>query len=146
MDAYLLRYRIHDGQSTHRMHRNLLMQHKALHFSRFAVEHWKQGFQVSPLSEPHVIFRSFCVSCQIWGNGRDGKRFYKSLTAEARALVLCFLEIDQRKHGLLYDGKKIVDIAEAAPPFVCCVAIGKNNGIEEKLAPFQNGSDYFQLC
>ncbi len=40
----------------------------------------------------------------------------------------------------------IKPVADVAPPFVCCVAIGKRNGIEERLAPFTPGTDYFQIA
>jgi len=49
------------------------------------------------------------------------------------------------KHGLMYEDIRIAPIESVSPPFVCCVTIGKNNGIEEKLKPFANGKDYFQL-
>ena len=123
----LLRYRIHDSQATHRMHRNLLLEYKARLFSQ-SVEGWPK-------------WKTF----QIWGCGRDAKKFFKFLSPAVRSRVSHFLEIDANKHGLLYQDIPIVDISEVRPPFVCCVTIGKNNGIEQKLAPFLNGTDYFQL-
>jgi hypothetical protein len=123
----LLRYRIHENQASFKMHRNLLMEYKARHFSRFVETHWKDS------------------TFMIWGCGRDAKKFYKYLSEAAKARVTHFLEIDEKKHNLIYQGKKILPIEAVEPPFVCCVTIGKNNGIEEKLGKFEPGKDYFQL-
>lgn len=122
----LLRYRIHPNQQSYRIHRNALLQIKALFFSEFVVKHWPKGFM-------------------FWGCGRDGKKFFKFLSKQAQDLVTCFLEIDEQKRQGLRHGKPVLDVSEVKSPFVCCVTIGKNNGIEEKLKSFISGEDYFQI-
>ena len=122
----LLKYRIHENQSSNQMHRKLLMKVKVGYFETFAKANLTQGFM-------------------IWGSGRDGKDFFRNLSEEGRKLVLNFVEISPKKIGLSYEGKKILGIEAVKPPFVCCVAIGKNNGIEEKLEPYQAGVDYYQI-
>jgi hypothetical protein len=122
----LLQYRIHGGQISHKIHRNVLLRIKATAFSAWVTAHWPAGFG-------------------IWGCGRDGKKFYHSLSDDAKRLVRCFYEIDERR-GTLFQGLvPIKSLAEVAAPFVCCVSIGKRNGIEERLAPYSAGVDYFQI-
>ena len=58
----------------------------------------------------------------IWGNGRDGKDFFKSLSPESRALVTCFADIDPAKIKRGYYNPNlnvrlpVVHFTEAAPP------------------------------
>ncbi len=121
------------------------MQYKAQYFSRF------------------VVTQKGWASFQIWGCGRDAKQFFKHLSPEAKARVSNFLEIDRfkrrtsvckhfltflfisNKHGMIYNEIRILPIESVSPPFVCCVTIGKNNGIEDKLKPFVHGVDYLQV-
>lgn len=125
--APLLHYRIHDGQISRRIHRNVLLQLKAAAFSEW------------------VCSSSLWKDFGIWGCGRDGRKFYGFLSEDAKKLVRCFYEIDPRKGGAYQDKVKLFPVEEVVAPFVCCVSIGKNNGIEEKLARFVAGSDYFQI-
>jgi hypothetical protein len=40
----------------------------------------------------------------------------------------------------------LLGVESVRAPFVCCVAAGRGNGIEERLAPFRPGTDYWQMC
>ncbi len=127
----LLNYRIHSAQLSRRIHRNLLMQYKAKHFCEFLKN------------------SNFWQKFQIWGSGRDGKKFFKYLDDEIKLRVSAFLEISEkrRKTTPKLGEISLLGIEHAKPPFVSCVSAGKkNNGMTEKLEGFRPGTDYFQMC
>jgi hypothetical protein len=78
----------------------------------------------------------------IWGAGRDGKQFYKALSPAQRTRVTCFYDIDPRKIGKQYVDMEtsparhidILPLTAMTPPLVVCVALSRDNGMEEKLA------------
>jgi hypothetical protein len=66
----------------------------------------------------------FCI----WGAGKEGKRLYRSLSAESRARVRQFCDLDPKKLALgAYTHKEsgarvpIVHFREATPPLLLCV-------------------------
>ena len=89
----------------------------------------------------------------IWGAGRDGRDFFKALSAVARAKVAAFCDVDAAKIGTVYqyfDNRvPIVHWLDARPPFVTCVALDRTNGqFEANLASLQltEGEDYYHFC
>lgn len=68
----------------------------------------------------------------IWNAGKQGRKFYKSLSNENRKKVECFCDVDEKKIGKKYrpfdvtsrkatEEIEIVHFTEANPPFVICV-------------------------
>lgn len=93
----------------------------------------------------------------IWSVGRDGKKFYRSLTSENRAKVQCFLDIDESKIGGAgyYDEMRKVhvpilrfDDPSAVKPLIICVKGALHSGFEENLRGLglQEGKDYWHFC
>lgn len=74
----------------------------------------------------------------IWGAGRDGKAFYKSLSPSVRAKVRAFCDIDVKKIGaggfIAEDGTRVpvIHFRDAKPPVVTCVAFDRTDGEFEK--------------
>eukprot|EP01071_Lankesteria_metandrocarpae_P000203 Lankesteria_metandrocarpae@DN10337_c0_g1_i2.p2 len=93
------------------------------------------------------------TSFGIWGAGKEGKRFFKSLSLSSQARVDAFYDIDQKKLacGAYQDFENCRDIpvihfAELKPPFVTCVKLMFTGGeFEANLASFNlvEGRDYY---
>jgi hypothetical protein len=83
-ESPLVTYR-HNGQSqSYRTSRKLLLQLRALAFERSVLDsgpRWQQD-------NGHFV---------VWGAGRDGKEFVKSLDPEMRKRVYCFVDVDSKK-------------------------------------------------
>ncbi|KAL6053516.1 UDP-GlcNAc:betaGal beta-1,3-N-acetylglucosaminyltransferase-like protein 1, variant 2 [Balamuthia mandrillaris] len=68
------------------------------------------------------------ASFTIWGAGRDGKHFYKSLSPANQMKVICFCDVDKKKIGTTYMNSAaprelrrqipIVHFSEAKPPVI----------------------------
>ena len=88
----------------------------------------------------------------IWGAGRDGRDFYKALSARAKAKVIAFADVDPAKVGTTYQYFEhhvpVVHFEAAAPPFVTCVALDRTGGaFEANLASLglEEGVDYYHF-
>lgn len=75
----------------------------------------------------------------IWNAGKQGRKFYKSLSEENREKVLAFCDVDLNKIGKKYssfdDGDRrfgkevdIIHFRDAVPPFVICMKIVSSLG------------------
>ena len=82
----------------------------------------------------------------VWGAGRDGKTFVKSLSSEARARIIAMIDIDPKKCGTAYeDGRNGIspipivhfENAEKHVPTIVAVSLRKalRHGI---MAPLSN--------
>ncbi|XP_030751484.1 UDP-GlcNAc:betaGal beta-1,3-N-acetylglucosaminyltransferase-like protein 1 [Sitophilus oryzae] len=92
----------------------------------------------------------------IWNAGKQGRKFYNSLSNENREKVLAFCDVDLNKIGKKYTAfdaierkfKHEVDIIHfrnAIPPFVICIKIDLTEGVFEKNLKTLNlkeGTDY----
>ncbi|KAK8826094.1 hypothetical protein WA556_003823 [Blastocystis sp. ATCC 50177/Nand II] len=73
----------------------------------------------------------------IWGGGRDGRNFLNDLSEENRKKVVVFGDVDTKKIGTHYVNPlthvdvPVVHFSELVPPVVCCVALGRTNGVFE---------------
>lgn len=72
------------------------------------------------------------VTFTIWNAGKQGRKFYNSLSKENRAKVVAFCDVDLNKIGKKYrpfdqskrrfqDEVDIIHFQKAVPPFVICV-------------------------
>ncbi|XP_060534634.1 UDP-GlcNAc:betaGal beta-1,3-N-acetylglucosaminyltransferase-like protein 1 [Cylas formicarius] len=79
----------------------------------------------------------------IWNAGKQGRKFYNSLSLENRDKVLAFCDVDLNKIGKRYAsydavqrkmGKEvdIIHFKDAVPPFVICMKIDLTEGVFEK--------------
>jgi glycosyltransferase involved in cell wall biosynthesis len=91
----------------------------------------------------------------IWSAGRDGKKFYRSLSPANRAKVTTFYEVDEKKikGGIYWDESArrkvpIVHFSRAAAPFVLCVKLDLHEGFEANVASLGlvEGTDYWHFC
>eukprot|EP00047_Mylnosiga_fluctuans_P018343 m.69931 g.69931 ORF g.69931 m.69931 type:complete len:348 (-) comp7567_c0_seq2:1467-2510(-) len=91
----------------------------------------------------------------IWSAGRDGKKFYRSLSLANQAKVTTFYDVDERKiaGGIYWDERArrkvpIVHFRAAQPPFVLCVKLDLHAGFEDNVASLglQEGTDYWHFC
>jgi len=98
-------------------------------------------------------------SFTIWNAGKQGRRFYRSLTADNRRKVVAFCDVDPGKIAV---GKytfedcnerpkpvvPVIHFSEAKPPFIICVKLDLTRGaFEQNLASLnlQEGIDYFHF-
>jgi hypothetical protein len=91
---------------------------------------------------------------QIWGAGRDGKKFYMNLGDEFKKRVTGFVDIDPKKIARGYycaTFKRTLPVrhfSDVVAPFVCCVALDRTNGTFEKNVRSSGcveGRDYFHI-
>jgi glycosyltransferase involved in cell wall biosynthesis len=147
VNEHLIMYRYLKTGLSWKISRRVLLQVKSKAFERrilninrssrpngFKHEKWTRGFT-------------------IWGNGRDGKDFFKSLSPESRALVTCFADIDPAKIKRGYYNPNlnvrlpVVHFTEAAPPVAICVAMDRGGQLERNVQAMKwvEGIDYFHM-
>lgn len=110
------------------------------------------------LEEMETSLLSTLERFSIWGAGRDGKRFYKSLSEETRRKVVAFLDIDPGKlaagHYFDKQHRERVPIVEwtkaceaAYQPTIICVKSGLHDGFDENLGSLklQEGRDFWRF-
>jgi len=130
-------YRWHKTATSYSIHRNRLMQVKVAHFEAMI------------LSEVHEF--------TIWSVGRDGKKFFMSLSDASKNKVKAFCDVT--KIGTDYMDHKnrrkipIIHFSDATPIVAVCVALNRGlaNGeigeFEKNLATMNwtEGTDYWHL-
>ena len=96
-------------------------------------------------------------SFTIWGAGKGGKRFYRSLPAKEREKVVAFCDVDRHKiekGKYIYEESDefpkpsvpILHFREAQPPFVVCVKQDlTEGGLEANIAELKlvEGRDFY---
>uniref|UniRef100_A0A7S2N8V8 Uncharacterized protein n=1 Tax=Haptolina brevifila TaxID=156173 RepID=A0A7S2N8V8_9EUKA len=131
----LVLYRYHSTMASHAIPRQTILRHRA------------SAIESAVLSTPP--WRSFTI----WGAGRDGRAFFKTLSPATRHRVAAFCDVDMKKIGTSYQYFEhhvpIVSFEAAHPPFVTCVALDRTNGaFEANLASLGlvEGVDYYHFC
>ncbi|GFV41342.1 UDP-GlcNAc:betaGal beta-1,3-N-acetylglucosaminyltransferase-like protein 1 [Trichonephila clavipes] len=95
----------------------------------------------------------------IWNAGKQGRKFYRSLTPENKLKVQAFCDVDVKKisKGIyIYEKSEespkpripIIHFSKADPPFVICVKIDMTLGVfEENLSSLHlmEGKDYIHF-
>lgn len=126
----LVGYRYHANMASLALSRKMLLRVRVAAFERIILSRpkWRDGFSV-------------------WGAGRDGKEFYKSLCDTAKRLVLEWGDIDPNKIGKQLRGKPVVHFSQLRPPIVICVAMARDGDLERNLAEtdFVAGQDFFHI-
>ena len=129
----LVTYRYHADAASHAIPRRTILRHRAEAIEAAVLCHWPRF--------------------TIWGAGRDGRDFFKSLSATGRSRVSAFCDVDPKKIGIDYIYQDcrvpVVHFQAASPPFVTCVALDRTGGaFEANLASLglQEGVDFYYFC
>lgn len=142
----LVRYRFHEGQTSHTVRRRRMFAVRALEFER----------QV--LTPGGRFYEPKWENFTIWSVGRDGKDFYRALSREAQAKVGRFCDVNPAKIGKTYAdvsaprGQRrevpIVLWSDLVPPVVTCVALDRYPQFEANLASLnlREGDDYYHFA
>eukprot|EP00730_Choanoeca_flexa_P019572 TRINITY_DN9567_c0_g1_i2.p1 TRINITY_DN9567_c0_g1~~TRINITY_DN9567_c0_g1_i2.p1 ORF type:complete len:424 (+),score=42.27 TRINITY_DN9567_c0_g1_i2:51-1322(+) len=140
IDQPLTIYRHREGSGSYRVSKELLRKIRVELFEQQVLSTlpWREGFT-------------------IWGAGKNGRQFYRTLSSENQARVRMFVDVDPKKVGTRYTdhgptGRSFVrkipigSLSELQPPFVTCVSLDRTEGaFEDNLAATQarEGIDYF---
>ncbi|XP_036159529.1 UDP-GlcNAc:betaGal beta-1,3-N-acetylglucosaminyltransferase-like protein 1 isoform X2 [Myotis myotis] len=114
VDQSLLLYRYHPSGATHSVLESTIWTHRVRFLEERALPHW--------------------ATFTIWNAGKQGRRLYRSLTAEARRKVVAFCDVDEnkiKKGFYCYEDSQekpkprvpILHFRAARPPFVICVKL-----------------------
>ena len=134
-DAPLVVYRYHEDAASRSIPRRTILRHRV-------------GALEAALLEGASGWPSFTI----WGAGRDGRDFFKALSARAKARVSAFCDVDPAKVGTTYQYFEhrvpVLHFDQVRPPFVTCVALDRTGGaFEANLASLGlvEGRDYYHF-
>ncbi|KAH1002816.1 hypothetical protein HUJ04_008868, partial [Dendroctonus ponderosae] len=96
------------------------------------------------------------IKFTIWNAGKQGRKFYNSLSEENRAKVVAFCDVDVNKIGKKYrsfdehrrrfnNEVDIIHFQKAVPPFIVCVKTDLTDGAFEnnlQMLNLKEGDDY----
>ncbi|XP_072029834.1 queuosine-tRNA galactosyltransferase-like [Amphiura filiformis] len=133
----LLMYRYHPEAATHSVHKDTIWTIRIEAFEKHVLSQW-------PLFT-------------IWNAGKQGRRFYRSLTCKSQKKVVAFCDVDVKKidkGAYIYEESQeipkpqveIVHFRDAHPPFVICMKQDLTGGeFESNLASLnlKEGKDYY---
>ncbi|KAK8803274.1 hypothetical protein WA158_000968 [Blastocystis sp. Blastoise] len=128
----LLMYRMHGDNTCWKIPRRTILRIKLAALQRRVLCHWD--------------------TFSVWGAGRDGRNFVNDLEPEFRKKVICFGDVDVNKIGTRYKNPltdvdlPIVHFSELKPPVICCVAMGRTNGIFENNVASMNWVEGKDFC
>ncbi|XP_046532386.1 UDP-GlcNAc:betaGal beta-1,3-N-acetylglucosaminyltransferase-like protein 1 isoform X2 [Equus quagga] len=139
VDQSLLIYRYHPKAATHSVLETTIWTHRVRFLEERALPHW--------------------AAFTIWNAGRQGRRLYRSLTAESRRKVVAFCDVDEnkiKKGFYSYEDSEerpkprvpILHFRAARPPFVICVKLDLTGGaFEDNLRSLhlQEGRDFLHF-
>ncbi|XP_045428245.1 UDP-GlcNAc:betaGal beta-1,3-N-acetylglucosaminyltransferase-like protein 1 isoform X2 [Pipistrellus kuhlii] len=139
LDQSLLLYRYHPGAATHCVLETTIWTHRVRFLEERALPHW--------------------ATFTIWNAGKQGRRLYRSLTAESRHKVVAFCDVDEnkiKKGFYCYEDSQerpkprvpILHFRAARPPFVICVKLDLTGGaFEDNLRSLhlQEGRDFLHF-
>ncbi|KAI4470074.1 glycosyltransferase [Holotrichia oblita] len=132
----LLIYNYHMHATTHTIHEDTIWALRMVQLETDKINNWK--------------------TFTIWNAGKQGRKFYKSLSSENQSKVIAMCDVDQSKIGRFYTPYdqtrrtnctpiQIVHFKDTKPPIVICVKMDLTNGeFEENLKSLhmKEGSDY----
>lgn len=140
VDDELLMYRYHPQQTTFRISEEQIWNIRLREFEEVVLSKWQQF--------------------SIWSCGKEGRKFYRSLSEQYKRNVVSFCDVDQKKidkRFYVYEESslspkprvKIVHFSEVKPPLVICVKLGLTKGVfERNLASLnlKEGDDYYHFA
>ncbi|XP_077183699.1 queuosine-tRNA galactosyltransferase isoform X3 [Paroedura picta] len=136
VDQCLLLYRYHPQAATHSVLEETIWTHRLLFLEERILSCW--------------------ISFTIWNAGKQGRKFFRSLSPTNQKKVTAFCDVDQKKitKGFYtYEDSKetpkpripIIHFRDASPPFIICVKLDLTGGqFEENLSQLnlKEGVDY----
>ncbi|XP_054449172.1 UDP-GlcNAc:betaGal beta-1,3-N-acetylglucosaminyltransferase-like protein 1 isoform X2 [Pteronotus mesoamericanus] len=139
VDRSLLLYRYHPSAATHTILEATIWTLRVRFLEERALPHW--------------------ATFTIWNAGKQGRRLYRSLTAEARRKVVAFCDVDEnkiKKGFYCYEDSQerprprvpVLHFRAARPPFVICVKLDLTGGaFEDNLRSLhlQEGRDFLHF-
>ncbi|XP_061175453.1 UDP-GlcNAc:betaGal beta-1,3-N-acetylglucosaminyltransferase-like protein 1 [Saccostrea echinata] len=139
VDADLLMYRYHPEATTFSIHEDSIWRIRMEYVQKQVIEKWE--------------------TFTIWNAGKQGRKFYRSLTTANQRKVATFCDVDPKKiscgvytyHESKTDIKPTVPIVHfqsAKPPFIICIKLGLTGGEFEKNLESLNlkeGVDFFHF-
>ncbi|XP_037804568.1 UDP-GlcNAc:betaGal beta-1,3-N-acetylglucosaminyltransferase-like protein 1 [Penaeus monodon] len=110
------------------------------------------------IQEIEKCILSHWESFTIWNAGKQGRKFYRSLTTENQKKVVAFCDVDVKKIGTCYTYEEskerpkpkvpIVHFSQIKPPLIICMKMDLTGGkFEENLESLhlEEGKDYFHF-
>lgn len=142
IDKPLLKYRYHENAATFSVHEDTIWDVRISQIEKNVLDKWSKF--------------------TIWNAGKQGRKFYRSLSPENRAKVSALCDVDPKKISkgfytceLVKNSKNdvppkipILHFTQAIAPFIICVKLGMSNGaFEENLKSLGlvEGKDYFHF-
>uniref|UniRef100_A0A8D1GUN8 UDP-GlcNAc:betaGal beta-1,3-N-acetylglucosaminyltransferase like 1 n=1 Tax=Sus scrofa TaxID=9823 RepID=A0A8D1GUN8_PIG len=139
VDRSLLMYRYHPAAATHAVLETTIWTLRVRFLEEQALPRW--------------------ATFTIWNAGRQGRRLYRSLTAESRRKVVAFCDVDENKiqkgfycHEESQERPKprvpVLHFRAARPPFVICVKLDLTGGaVEDNLRSLhlREGRDFLHF-
>lgn len=136
----LLIYRYHHSSASFNVHENTIWNLRVKQLQKHVLSAW--------------------TSFTIWNAGKQGRKFYKSLTKENRCKVVAMCDVDKKKidkgfyncdvfkNEECHSRIPIIHFSNAIPPFIICVKLNLSNGsFEENLKTLNlmEGIDYYHF-
>ncbi|XP_053309083.1 UDP-GlcNAc:betaGal beta-1,3-N-acetylglucosaminyltransferase-like protein 1 [Spea bombifrons] len=139
VDECLLKYRYHEHAATHSVSEDTIWEHRVRFLEERVLRHWP--------------------SFTIWNAGKQGRKLYRSLTADNRAKVVAFCDVDKNKISKgFYTFEEsqeqpkpkipVIHFQDAKPPFIVCVKLDlTGGGFEENLKSLnlREGVDFYHF-
>ncbi|CAH1795398.1 unnamed protein product [Owenia fusiformis] len=139
VDEPLLMYRYHPEATTFSIHEDTIWGHRIAFFQERVLSKWSKF--------------------TVWNAGKQGRKFYRSISQHNRNKVLSFCDVDEKKikKGVyIYEDSEemprpkvpIIHFSQAKPPIVICVKQALTSGsFEENLASLglTEGRDYYHF-
>ncbi|CAL4141082.1 unnamed protein product [Meganyctiphanes norvegica] len=137
-DAELLMYRYHPNATTFSVNEETIWNLRLKEIQENIIMNWSQF--------------------TIWNGGKQGRKFYRSLTLENQRKVVAFCDVDVKKVGKFYTYEHsaeknkpkvpIIHFSEAKPPLVICMKLDlTGGGFEKNLESLmlKEGRDYYHF-
>ncbi|XP_048760046.2 UDP-GlcNAc:betaGal beta-1,3-N-acetylglucosaminyltransferase-like protein 1 isoform X3 [Ostrea edulis] len=139
VDADLIMYRYHPGATTFSIHEDTIWKIRIEYIQKQVLQKWQ--------------------TFTIWNAGKQGRKFYRSLTPANQKKVMAFCDVDPKKiNSAVYTYQEskekikptvpIVHYQSATPPFILCMKLDMTGGeFEKNLASLnlREGVDFFHF-
>ncbi|XP_044152417.1 UDP-GlcNAc:betaGal beta-1,3-N-acetylglucosaminyltransferase-like protein 1 isoform X2 [Bufo gargarizans] len=139
LDECLLLYRYHEHAATHSVSEETIWKNRLQFLEERVLDHWS--------------------SFTIWNAGKQGRKFYRSLTPRNRDKVVAFCDVDAKKISKGFytfeESEKrpkpripVLHFTDAKPPFIICVKLDlTGGGFEDNLRSLNltEGEDYYHF-
>ncbi|KAH9495807.1 UDP-GlcNAc:betaGal beta-1,3-N-acetylglucosaminyltransferase-like protein 1 [Bulinus truncatus] len=138
VDQDLLMYRYHPQAETFSIHENTIWKARVEFLEKRILSRWK--------------------SFSIWNAGKQGRKFYRSLSLSNKQKVLMFCDVDFKKIDKKFyidEGSKekpkpkipVLHFTEVRPPIILCIKLNLSGNFEQNLRSLRlkEGRDYIHF-